>query len=167
MAMKTTKKKYTTSAHKNLTQKDWLELFKKIQEVRNITEVANGAGIRRQILSEKYNLWKKYGDNYVFSKTWSNRIFTQEEENELFRMIWNYDGLLDKEQRFSDTVIERVASSYYHMIQHGRKVKPFKVSLGWIIDFRHRFGIKFKSNKSYYLQWEIISPHYYDNQWKY
>lgn len=157
--MKANKKKYTTSAHKNLTQKDWLALFERVQEVRNITEVANDTGIRRQILSEKYNLWKKYGSDYLYSKTWSNRIFTQEEENELFLQIWNYDSSSAKSPMFCDSVIEKLATEFYNKISRERTVKPFKVSLGWIIDFRHRFGIKFRSTKSYYLQWEIIESH--------
>lgn len=157
--MKSSKKKYATSAHKNLTQKDWLLLFDRIEEVRNITEVAHQTGIRRQILSEKYNLWKKYGNEYLYSKTWSNRIFTQEEECELFLEIWNYDYTTDDSQKFCDSVIEKLATEFYNKVSKQRATKPFKVSLGWIIDFRHRFGIKFGASKSYYLQWEIVQPH--------
>lgn len=156
--MKGYKRKYSASAHKNLTQPEWLMLFKRIEDVRNITEVANATGIRRQILSEKYNLWKKFGDNYLYTKTWSNRIFTETEENELYLRLWNNEIFNERELRFSDSVIERIAASYYKEIQKDRKVKPFKVSLGWIIDFRRRFNISIKSSKCYYLQWEIPIP---------
>lgn len=150
------KRRYRSVANRCLTQADWVDIFKSLDEKNNMGEIMEKTGLRKQVLTEKYALWKKHGENYLYSKCWSNKIFTHEEELKLFMIIWNYEDLTAKEQKFSDSVIERLANKFYQYVKSYRNVKPFKASVGWIIDFRRRFGIRFNSSKSYYHKWEIL-----------
>lgn len=149
------KKKINANNYKFFTKEQWLSLFRRIEEINNITRVANDVGIRRQVLSEKYNQWKKHGDEFLsYGKV--ETIFTNYEEYMLFRRILDYKNEIRGVAHLSNSVIKKIVIKYYNELMSVRRIKKFKVSKEWIMDFRKRYCIRITSRRSYYMQWEIL-----------
>lgn len=91
----------------------------------------------------------------------SNKIFTDKEEIKLLNILWENKNYRIREQRFSDSVIHRLAQQYYKTLSQFRKTRRFKASIGWIIDFRKRNNIRYVDNKWYYRKWEVIQIKHY------
>lgn len=148
---------YKSGKQRYYSKEDWITIFRAIENNSCILSMSRKTGIRRQIISQKYKMWKKMGDNYFECSLWSNKIFTKEEELDLIQQIWNLPKSSIRGQLFSDATIAETALKFYNEVKRNRKMKPFKASQGWIMDFRKRYGIKIKDSKCYYYAWEVLS----------
>lgn len=140
---------------KYIGKQQWLFLFSRIEEINNITRVANEVGIRRQLLSAKYNQWKKYGNDFLEMDI-KRPLFTKKEEHMLLLRILNYKNEVGSESVLNNTIIKIITTKFYNEIYVNRKTNDFIVDQKWILDFKRRYGIKENNLKSYYLQWEIL-----------
>lgn len=149
------KKKNNHNNSKHISKEQWLFLFRRIQEINNITRVANAVGIRRQLLSEKYNQWKRYGDDFLKMDN-KRPLFTKKEEYVLFLRVLNYKNEVGREFVLNNTVIKIITTKYYNELYVNHKTNEFIVDQEWILDFKRRYGIRTYNLKNFYLQWEIL-----------
>lgn len=151
------KQSYRSGRQRYFSREDWISIFKAIENNSSILSMSRKTGIRRQIISQKYKMLKSMGDSYFECSLWSNRIFTKEEELLLMQQIWNLPKSNIRGKLFSDATIGEAALNFYNDVKRHRKMKPFKASQGWIVDFRKRYGIKIRDDKCYYYAWEVLN----------
>lgn len=96
-------------------------------------------------------------ENKISPNSIQNKTFTPEEEVILFKMLLDNTYFLPNEHIFSETVIHRLAEQLHNNTKHYRKTRPFKASVGWIIEFRRRIHVYYYKSKWFYRKWEIIS----------
>lgn len=144
--------------NKNLTEANNSEDFNKLQpkEQRSYTCMKFKPILPATSSTPAINI-PIHTENNVSPNSIQNKTFTPEEEVILFKMLLDNNEFLPNEHIFSETVIHRLAEQLHNNTKHYRKTRPFKASVGWIIEFRRRIHVYYRKNKWFYRKWEIIS----------
>lgn len=142
-----------------ITSNEWLQLFQEIEK-SNLSTVAKKYSIRRQTLAKKYHYWENSGLLEEASETrgkW-NRIFSNEEETRIVIEILNNYVNNHHGGRVCDKLIKETASKAFLHVSERRKVKEFRLSSGWLHDFRYRHDVIEEMNNGRYYKWSIVKP---------
>lgn len=135
----------------------WMTLFEEIEKTSNVTHVAKVHKIKRQSLSRKYNNYiNKNVDPSKDTRGYCKRIFSVQEELNIFDELWSSAFTIGFEKAFSNQSIFYVAKRVHKMKSEDENRKPFVCSIGWANGFRKRHGIDITNGKANYYNWEVL-----------
>lgn len=148
-----------------ITSNEWVQLFQEVEK-SNLSKVAKKYSIRRQTLAKKYHVWKTSGLLEEASEArgkW-NRIFSNEEETRIIIEILNNYVSNVNGGPVHDNLIKETASQAFKHISERRKVKEFRVSSGWLHDFRFRHDVIEEMKRGKYYKWSIVKPSHHEDE---
>lgn len=156
-SIKQTKPITNLSIHTKISLDKWIQMFKEIEQTRNISLVARTYEVKRQLLSRKYRNWIKRNEDPSLDKRGiCNRVFSEEEEQTILSNLWQDALVHGSKLVFSDEYVTKIAKSFYNLLKIQRSMKPFQASPGWSFEFKKRHGIDVTNRKSKYHEWTII-----------
>lgn len=156
-SVKQTKQINNISVHTKISLEKWIQMFKEIEQTRNISLVARTYDVKRQLLSRKYRNWiKRNEDPSLDKRGLCNRVFSEEEEQKILSNLWQDALVHGSKMVFSDEYVTKTAKTFYNLFKAQRSMKPFQASPGWSFEFKKRHGIDVTNRKSKYHEWTII-----------
>jgi len=144
--------------YKRYDQSTWnfIDVFNEYETLKNdgdkkcIIKIVKKYNISRTTFLRRYNLWKNELLEEQEKRGGHNKIFTDEEEKELYEYITKV--FIDCNIRFNDEQLQLLAIQKYNMLRKERDInyeidEAFSLSNGWIYDFKKRWNLSSLKNK--------------------
>ena len=136
----------------------WEEVFNEIEKVKGdcdnyIKLISEKYNIPYRTLTRKYNLWKNNNVDNNENRGGHNKIFSEEEERNLYNYIVNV--FINCNLLFNNDHLKLLAIQQYHMLQKEKNKEyiteeSFSISDGWVTDYKKKWklsSLKTKLNK--------------------